>query len=115
MVNVASTFGRSGTHDFVLLRATALVMAAYAFFLVIWLACNPSVDYNAWSGLYSNLAMKIFTLLTLTSVLVHGWIGIWQVLTDYIKCSRLRGLIQYVVVLALGVYWFTGLFVLWGV
>lgn len=115
MVNVASTFGRSGTHDFVLLRATALVMAAFAIFMVSWLFCHPAVNYTAWVGLFSQLSMKIFTLLTLTSVLIHAWIGIWQVLTDYVKCSRLRGLVQYIVVLALGIYWFTGLFVLWGV
>ncbi|RUO43973.1 succinate dehydrogenase, hydrophobic membrane anchor protein [Aliidiomarina taiwanensis] len=115
MVNAAATLGRSGSHDFILIRASALVMAAYAIFLVAWLACNPGVDYAGWVALYSGLGMKVFTLLTLTGLLMHGWIGIWQVLTDYVKCSRLRVLLQYIVVLALGVYWFTGLFVLWGV
>lgn len=115
MVNIATTVGRSGPHDFVLLRATALVMAAYAIFLLIWIALQPQITYESWVGLYSHLSMKIFTLFALTGILIHGWIGIWQVLTDYVKCSRLRGLVQYLVVLALGVYWFTGLFVLWGV
>ncbi|WP_113905701.1 succinate dehydrogenase, hydrophobic membrane anchor protein [Aliidiomarina celeris] len=115
MVKVASTFGRSGTHDFILLRASALVMAAFAVFLVVWLVCNPGVDYAGWVSLFSGMGMKVFTLLALTGLLIHGWIGIWQVLTDYVKCSKLRGVIQYIVVLALAVYWFTGLFVLWGV
>lgn len=115
MVKIASTFGRSGTHDFILLRAAAVVMAAYTIFLVAWLVCNPGFGYNEWITLYSHLSMKIFTLLTLTGLLIHGWIGIWQVLTDYVKKSLLRGVIQYIVVLALLVYWFTGLFVLWGI
>ena len=115
MVKVASTFGRSGTHDFVLIRASALIMAAYAIFLVIWLVANPGIDYQQWVTLYSHIGMKVFTLLALTGLLIHGWIGIWQVLTDYVKNSRLRGAIQYITVIALGVYWFTGLLVLWGV
>lgn len=115
MVKVASTFGRSGTHDFVLIRASALIMAAYAIFLVVWFLMNPNVDYGQWVSLYSHLGMKVFTLLALTGLLIHGWIGIWQVLTDYVKSSRLRGAIQYITVIALGVYWFTGLLVLWGV
>ncbi|MCH8502033.1 MAG: succinate dehydrogenase, hydrophobic membrane anchor protein [Aliidiomarina sp.] len=115
MVKIASTFGRSGTHDFILLRASAVIMAAYLIFMVCWFLSTPVVTYEVWVGLYSNLAMKVFTLLTLTGLLIHGWIGIWQVLTDYVKCSRLRGVIQYIFVIALVVYWFTGLFVLWGV
>lgn len=115
MVKIASTFGRSGTHDFVLLRASAVIMAAYLIFMVCWFLSTPAVTYEVWVGLYSNLAMKVFTLLTLTGLLIHGWIGIWQVLTDYVKCSRLRGVLQYIFVVALVVYWFTGLFVLWGV
>ncbi|MCC5854903.1 MAG: succinate dehydrogenase, hydrophobic membrane anchor protein [Idiomarina sp.] len=115
MVKIASTFGRSGTHDFILIRASALIMAAYVVFLVAWLVCNPGVDYAGWVTLYSHLSMKVFTLLALTGLLIHGWIGIWQVLTDYVKNALLRGALQYIVVIALLVYWFTGLFVLWGV
>ncbi|RUO38557.1 succinate dehydrogenase, hydrophobic membrane anchor protein [Aliidiomarina shirensis] len=115
MVKIASTFGRSGTHDFILVRASALVMLAYTIFLVAWLVCNPGMGYSEWVTLYSHLGMKIFTLLTLTGLLIHGWIGIWQVLTDYVKHSLLRGIIQLIFVIALLAYWFTGLFVLWGV
>lgn len=115
VVKSAATFGRTGSHDFILLRATALIMAAFAIFMLSWFACHPQVDYVTWSNLFSHLGMKIFTMLALSSVLVHGWIGIWQVLTDYIKCPKLRALIQYVFVVALLVYWFTGLIVLWGI
>jgi len=114
-VKSAATFGRSGSHDFILLRASALVLAAYAIFMVVWFVCNPGVGYQEWVELYGNLGMKVFTLLALTGLLVHGWIGIWQVLTDYVKAAFLRGILQLIVSLALIAYWFTGLFVLWGV
>ncbi|EKL13014.1 succinate dehydrogenase, hydrophobic membrane anchor protein [Vibrio cholerae HC-61A2] len=46
--------------------------------------------------------------------MIHGWIGLWQVLTDYIKCSKLRAGLQLVVIAVLLGYFFSGLFVLWG-
>lgn len=115
MVKIASTFGRSGTHDFILLRASALILASYAIFMIAWFVTTPVVHYAAWVGLFGHMSVKIYTLLALTALLIHAWIGIWQVLTDYVKNSLLRGVIQYLVVISLFVYWFTGVFVLWGV
>ena len=58
---------------------------------------------------------KVFTLLTLLCVLIHAWIGLWQVLTDYIKPVGLRGALQFALVVVLFVYLMTGFVVLWGV
>ncbi|MGX5913834.1 succinate dehydrogenase, hydrophobic membrane anchor protein [Aliidiomarina sp. Khilg15.8] len=115
MVNVASTFGRSGTHDFVLVRASALILAAYALFMVSFLVSTPELTYEVWTALFGKLWMKVFTLLALFALMVHGWIGIWQVLTDYVKNSLGRGVLQFIVSLALIAYLMAGLFVLWGV
>lgn len=115
MVKAASTLGRSGPHDFLLLRVSAVILATYALFMVSYLVAVPELTFNAWSGLFSNILMKVYTLLALAALLVHGWIGIWQVLTDYVKNSLVRGLLQFIVCLALIAYLLTGLFVLWGV
>jgi len=115
MVKVASTFGRSGTHDYILLRATAIILAAYSIFIVAFLATTDSVTYAVWTNLFANLGMKIFTMLALTAVLIHGWIGIWQVLTDYVKTTGPRAFIQFIVSVALIVYWLAGLLVVWPV
>lgn len=115
MVKVASSFGRSGTHDFILLRASAVIMATYALFLISFLIATPNLTFETWTGLFSNLWMKVYTLLALTGLLAHGWIGAWQVLTDYIKSTLGRGVLQFIVSVALIVYWLVGLFVLWGV
>ncbi|MEI7352731.1 succinate dehydrogenase, hydrophobic membrane anchor protein, partial [Pectobacterium parmentieri] len=57
---------------------------------------------------------KVFTLLTLFSILVHAWIGMWQVLTDYIKPLALRLTLQLAIVVALLVYVIYGTVVVWG-
>lgn len=115
MVKNAATLGRSGVHDFILLRASALVLASYLIFIVGFLVCTPSVDFAVWKGLFSGVAMKVYTLMALLAVLVHGWIGLWQVLTDYVKSAGLRAAGQYAVILVLLAYLFAGVVILWGV
>lgn len=114
MVKAAGTFGRSGSHDYILLRASSIIIFLFTLFMVGFFASTADVTYANWSGLFANVWMKVFTLLTLTAVLIHGWIGIWQVLTDYVKASGVRAFIQFVFSVGLIVVWLTGLFVLWG-
>lgn len=54
-------------------------------------------------------------MLALFAILIHGWIGIWQVLTDYIKPAGLRAGLQFFVIALLLVYLFSGFFIVWGV
>ena len=56
----------------------------------------------------------MFTLLTLLSILVHARIGLWQVLTDYVKPLAVRPVLQLAVVVALLVYLLYGTIVVWG-
>lgn len=113
VINQAS-FKRDGVQDFVSLRATALILAAYAIFIVGFIVCTPVMTYEVWHGLFSNLGMKVFTLLALASFLIHARIGLWQVLTDYVKCAKTRALLGFVLNVAALAYVAAGLFVLWG-
>lgn len=115
MVTHVSSFGRNGVHDFILTRVTAIIMALYCFYLVGFFALTPQMTYPIWLGFWENTCNKVFTMLTLVCVLVHAWIGLWQVLTDYIKPILLRGLLQFSIITLLIVYLLTGFFILWGV
>ena len=89
MVLNQATLKRDGVQDFVSLRTTALIISAYAIFIIGYFLATPEVTFEAWTGLFSNLAMKGFTLITLVCIMVHTRIGLWQVLTDYVKCAKL--------------------------
>ncbi|WP_341503986.1 succinate dehydrogenase, hydrophobic membrane anchor protein [Gallaecimonas sp. GXIMD4217] len=115
MVTNAGTFGRSGVHDFVLLRASAVVLALYALFIVGFFAITPNLDYATWKGFFSGFGVKVFTLMALISILVHAWIGMWQVLTDYVKATGLRVALQFVLNIAALAYVISGFVILWGV
>ncbi|GLX83541.1 succinate dehydrogenase, hydrophobic membrane anchor protein [Thalassotalea eurytherma] len=115
MVSNAASVGRSGVHDFILLRASAIVLAAYTLFMAYFFLTTPDVTYDIWKGLFSGLGVKVFTVLALVAVLIHAWIGIWQVLSDYVKPALIRGSLQLIFSVTLLAYFAAGLITVWGV
>lgn len=121
MVRAATSFGRSGVSDWLIQRFSAVILAAYTFFILGFLLTHPGLDYATWHGLFSSVAVKIFTLLALLSVAAHGWIGLWAVITDYLT-ERVMGckalpvrmfiLATYAIVTFAYVAW--GIQILWG-
>lgn len=114
MVNNASALGRNGIHDWLLLRAAAIIIAVYICYIVGFFTVSAPLTYGIWRTFFASTFTRIFTLLTLLSILIHGWIGIWQVLTDYIKPLGLRLLLQLIAIIILFVYVFYGTVVVWG-
>lgn len=115
MVTNQASIKRDGIQDYVSLRTTALVILAYSIFMLWFFVSTPEVSFEVWSGLFSNLLVKVFTLAALVSIMIHVRIGLWQVLTDYIKPHTLRAGLQYVLNLIAFAYVAIGVFVLWGV
>ncbi|AFS58270.1 succinate dehydrogenase membrane anchor subunit [Escherichia coli] len=115
MVSNASALGRNGVHDFILVRATAIVLTLYIIYMVVFFATSGELTYEVWIGFFASAFTKVFTLLALFSILIHAWIGMWQVLTDYVKPLALRLMLQLVIVVALVVYVIYGFVVVWGV
>ncbi|AIR68760.1 succinate dehydrogenase membrane anchor subunit [Dickeya fangzhongdai] len=114
MVSNASALGRNGVHDWLLLRASAIVIVLYVLYIVGFVASAGNITYEIWRGFFATHLTKVFTLLTLFAILVHAWIGMWQVLTDYIKPLAVRLTLQLAIVVALLVYVIYGTVVVWG-
>ena len=91
MVTAVTSFGRSGVSDWLIQRVSAVVMAAYFFFIVWVLLTSPDMSYEQWNDLFSLTCVRIFSTLTLLSVVAHAWIGAWAVLTDYVTIRLLGG------------------------
>ena len=114
MVSNSSTLGRTGIQDWLFLRATAIIIFLYVLYFVGFVA-TTDITYEVWRGSFGSSLTKVFTLLTLLSILIHAWIGMWQMLTDYIKPIALRLTLQLIIVVALLVYLIYGTIVVWGV
>ena len=115
MVTSQASLKRDGVQDFVTIRATALIMTAFSLFMLWYFVTAPVITFESWQSLFSGIPMKVFTFATLLSIMLHVRIGLWQVLTDYVKAPGLRAGVQFVLNLIAFVYVAVGLFVLWGV
>lgn len=110
-----TNFGRSGLHDWLVQRISAVVLALYTVFWVVFFALYPDVQFHQWQQLFAHPVMKVFNLLSLVSICAHAWIGLWTVSTDYIPITSLRFIFQIIFVLVLFVYLVLGIEIVWGV
>lgn len=65
---------------------------------------HQPMTFDVWSTLFQNGFMRVFTFLALLSMVYHTWVGMWTVLTDYVKCSYLRLTLCVIVILSLFSY-----------
>ena len=121
MVTAVTNLGRSGLSDWVVQRVSAIFLALYTIFIVVYLLLNPDLTFAQWSELFSQLWMRIFSLLVILSIIAHGWIGLWGVLTDYVtqrmvgdSALTMRILILFTYTLVNVVFLVWGIEILWG-
>ena len=115
MVISATSFSGSGLRDWLLQRYSAFVLAVYTVFLLLFFITHPELEFSTWIALFEQPVMKIATLLALLALLIHAWIGVWTVITDYIHCSYLRLGIYAVVLTSLIASLIWGFFIVWSV
>ena len=115
MVNVVASAGRNGVHDFLLIRASAIILVLYTLLIAGFFILTPTVTFDVWHSFFANTSVKVASLLALISLLVHGKIGVWQVLSDYVKPAFLRGALQFLFSVLLLAYLVFGFLIVWGV
>lgn len=112
MVTNITALSRTGLSDWLIQRVSAVIVGSYVIFVLGFFLLNQPVTFVQWYELFASLAMRIYTLLTLIALLAHTWIGMWTILTDYIKPVWLRLLAEIGIILALFVYLFWGIYLL---
>lgn len=120
VTNVTS-FGRSGLSDWVVQRASGVVLTVYLLVIAAYLLLTPEVDYASWKELHSGLCMRLLTVFAVLSLAAHAWIGMWGVLTDYVtvrlmgpKATLLRVFLQLGMIAVIFVYVVWTVAILWG-
>lgn len=103
-----------GLRDWLIQRVTAVLMAAYSLALAVYLLLQPRLSYDIWTGLFSSQPVRTFTLLFLLSLFYHAWIGIRDIVMDYVKPTGVRLVIHILVILASLLYAIWAVQILWG-
>lgn len=103
-----------GLRDWLVQRVTAVVMAVYSLLMVVVFLRLPAIDFLHWKGLWGLPAIRYSTVLFLLCVYYHAWIGMRDIIMDYIKDPGLRLTIYVVVIGALICYAVWSVQILWG-
>lgn len=85
-------FFESGTNEFIIVRACALLMFLYIIYLVYFIVSIPVVDYATWKAFFEGFLTRFFSSMFLISFAIHTWLGTWAIGTDYFTPARLGGL-----------------------
>jgi len=104
MVNRVVVGAHYGLRDWLAQRITAVIIAAYSVILVVALMTGTPLSYAVWKDLFAQGWMRVATLLFSVSLAWHVWVGVRDILMDYIKPDGLRLALQVFVLLAIASY-----------
>ncbi|GJL75353.1 MAG TPA: succinate dehydrogenase, hydrophobic membrane anchor protein [Nitrosomonas sp.] len=93
-----------GLRDWMAQRVTAVLMAVYILLLAIIVWTVAPQDYAAWASIFNNQWMRIATFLFFACLFWHAWVGVRNVLMDYVKPAITRLVLQILVIISLLVY-----------
>lgn len=109
----AVTGAHYGVKDWLVQRVTAVLMTLYLIALAGVLFSVTPQDYAAWKGIFNHQGMRIATFVFFMCVFWHSWIGMRNILMDYVHSTAIRLTAQIVVVTALLFYWVWIAEILW--
>lgn len=115
MVKSVLSVNHQGLREWLLQRVTAIVMAFYFAGLFAYFLMHPDLSFAEWHHLFSGVGMKVATLLCVASVLIHAWIGMWTIMTDYVNIFAIRFILYVGILLLLVACFFWALLILWGI
>ena len=93
-----------GLRDWLAQRITAVIIAAYSVIVAGVVLTNTPLTFAVWRDLFAQGWMRVATLLFAASLVWHTWVGVRDILMDYIKPDGLRLTLQVVVLLVLAGY-----------
>jgi len=90
-----------GFSDWAWQRATAIFMVIYSLLLgVRFFIDAPTAGYAGWHAWFLPVSFRVLTLLFLWALIYHAWLGVREILMDYVhniatraKLQRLFGLV----------------------
>jgi succinate dehydrogenase / fumarate reductase, membrane anchor subunit len=71
-------------------RLSAVMMAIYIVFLIALLIIQQPSNYESWYVFVSPIWFRLVTLVFFISLFIHAWLGVSDVLKDYIFNKILR-------------------------
>jgi succinate dehydrogenase / fumarate reductase, membrane anchor subunit len=75
----------SGLKAWLVQRLTAVYLALFLTYVVLHLILSPPADHAAWAAWVARPWVSLGFLVCIPLLLAHAWVGIRDVLMDYVK------------------------------
>ncbi len=104
-----------GLRDWLGQRITAIALVLYTLYLAFAVLSVPTLTYESWYRLFLSPFMRVATLLAMLALIYHAWVGLRDVLMDYIPKTWMRLSLQIITLTLLAGYACWTVIILWSV
>lgn len=80
----------TGLRVWLLQRVSAVYLGLFLCYVLVHFALHPQPDYAAWRAWFARPAVAIGCAGFVLALLLHGWIGLRDVVLDYVRHIGLR-------------------------
>ncbi|WP_333842279.1 succinate dehydrogenase, hydrophobic membrane anchor protein [Pelomicrobium sp.] len=80
----------SGLGAWLAQRLSAVYMLIFLFYALIGWSLSQPMDYAAWRAWLLTEPMRLFSLLFTAALALHVWVGLRDVILDYVRPASLR-------------------------
>jgi succinate dehydrogenase / fumarate reductase, membrane anchor subunit len=87
-VVVKRTF--SGLRAWLVQRFTAVWMLVFLVFVLLHFALHRPGSFDEWRAWVTSPAVRLATVLFFLSLFLHAWVGLRDVMIDYVRPAALR-------------------------
>ncbi len=79
-----------GLRTWLLQRVSAVYLGVFLVYVLIHFWLNPHPDFESWRSWVASPAVSVTGTGFILALLIHGWVGLRDVLLDYIHHLGLR-------------------------
>lgn len=88
-----------GMRDWLSQRVTAVILALFTLAVLVQVIFTSGpIGYDKWAGIFASQWMKVLTFSTVVALIYHVWVGMRDVLMDYVKPVGIRLVLQIFVI-----------------
>ena len=80
----------TGLRAWLVQRVSAIYLAVFLVYAVAQLLVAPPAGYAEWHEWLGSPAMNVATLLFFVALLLHVWVGLRDILIDYVPVTTVR-------------------------
>jgi succinate dehydrogenase / fumarate reductase membrane anchor subunit len=79
-----------GMRSWIIQRVSAIFIAFFVIYLGIFLASNLPMSFTTWHSWVEATANKVIVILFFIAIFFHAWVGIRDVVIDYVHPVAIR-------------------------